>query len=212
MLGGYGVFGTGAYAYKTFSNIPPFFKVRVWFKLYKIDSWDGKFLRIFESSILKHTTSSSDESPNKYTGNQCGKQDDEKSEVIYFEFDGASTPNLTIKIESKSESVTDELAWGFSDFAISVIRCHSTCRICTSEAQNSCESCYDHATIQAGNICLCDETYYEVTSNPCTTSICTVCKPCYAGCKKCTGGGIMECQSCIEGLYNIVKKNLIFYV
>ena len=42
MLGGFNVFGTGAYVERTFTNLPSHTKIRIQATFYKIDSWDGE--------------------------------------------------------------------------------------------------------------------------------------------------------------------------
>lgn len=200
------MFGSEAYATKSFLNLPPFFLVRIWFKLYKIDTWDDEVLRVYENSILRHTSSQYDPKSSRYTSNQCGGNDNEKSETIALEFDLTTTTNLIVKIDSNLNSLPNEESWGFSDFAISVLRCHSTCKTCSGETSTDCNECYPHATKQGDSSCLCDDTYYAVSSNPCVTSICTVCTSCYTGCRKCTGSGEYDCQSCVSGIYNILFK------
>jgi hypothetical protein len=199
MLGGYNIFGSGAYATKTFTNLPPFFKVRVWFRFYKIDTWDSEVLRVHENSDLKHTTSSYDNKASIYTDNQCGGNDNEKSDSIALEFDLNTITSVSIKIDSNLNSLATIESWGFSDFAMSVLRCNPTCLTCTSETSTACQTCYTHATKQPDNSCQCDDNYYAVMSNPCESSPCTVCTSCYTGCRKCTGGGENECQSCVTG-------------
>lgn len=204
MLGGYNNFVSGSSSTKSFTNLPPFFKVRIWFRFYKIDSWDSEVLRVYESSNLKFTSSPFDIESNMYTGSQCGgKFDNEKSETIFFEFDENLFTTLTIKIDSS-------LNGGFSHFAISVLQCHATCKTCSSETAFACLSCYSHATKKIDNSCLCDETYYAVSIYHCITSICTVCTPCYSGCEICTGGKISDCQRCVTGKY-IPYIYILFY-
>ena len=49
MLGGYNVFGSGAYVEKTFdlSGAPPHSVVRVELDFHKIDSWDNEWARLY---------------------------------------------------------------------------------------------------------------------------------------------------------------------
>ena len=42
MLGGFNVFGKGAYAKKNFSDLPKHNKAVISFRFFKIDSWDGE--------------------------------------------------------------------------------------------------------------------------------------------------------------------------
>ena len=100
MLGGYNIFGLDAYATKSFTNLPPFFRVRVWFRFYKIDTWESEVLRVYESSVLKHTSSSYENNESFYTDSQCGGDENEKSDSIVLEFDRDSVTSLSIKIDS----------------------------------------------------------------------------------------------------------------
>ena len=58
MLGGYNVFGNGAYAQKTFdlSQAPPHSLVRVEFDFHKIDTWDSEVAQIYLDGELSMTS------------------------------------------------------------------------------------------------------------------------------------------------------------
>ena len=46
MLGGYGVFGKGATAEKTFTNLKPHNKLKITFTYFAIDTWDKEYMRL----------------------------------------------------------------------------------------------------------------------------------------------------------------------
>lgn len=47
MLGGYNNFGKGAVAERTFTNLPAHSIARIYLNFWKIDSWDGEYVRIY---------------------------------------------------------------------------------------------------------------------------------------------------------------------
>ena len=199
MLGGYNIFGTGAYATKNYNNLPPHFRVRIWFRFYKIDSWDSENLLVSVNNVQKFSSDAFISSDSMYTGSQCGQSWQEESTMLALEFNQDSVLSLDVKLHSGIDGGPTDESWGFSHFAISVLKCDHTCKTCSNENANGCLTCYQYATKQTDNTCLCDDTYYAVTQSSCQISICTVCTSCYTGCRKCTGSGISDCQSCISG-------------
>jgi hypothetical protein len=139
MLGGYSNFGSGSFASKSFDSLPPFFKVRILIRIYKIDRWDSEVLNVYMNSALIFKSSPLDVFMSVYTGDQCGNTANEKSESIFMEFDVNQVTSLTIKIETNLDQENTDESWGFSAFALSVLRCGAGCKICTDIAQ--CQIC-----------------------------------------------------------------------
>lgn len=52
MLGGYGVFGAGASAEITFTDIPTHEVIKIEFRFYAGDSWDNEFFNLYVDDVL----------------------------------------------------------------------------------------------------------------------------------------------------------------
>jgi hypothetical protein len=212
MLGGYNIYGVGAYASKVYNNLPPYFRLRIWFRFYKIDSWDSENLYVSVNNVQKYSSIAFLFSDNMYTGDQCGWGFGDQSTMISLEYDEDSVLSIEVKLSSNLNTAATEESWGFSHFAISVLICNPTCKTCSNENANGCKTCYPHATKQADSTCSCDDTYYAVTASICSTSICTVCTSCFTGCRKCTSSANTDCQSCVTGFLLHIYMFLILFI
>lgn len=180
---------TNAYATKTYTNLPPFHRVRIWFRFIKIDTWEypNEFLKIDVNSNVKATIGPFDYCKHQYTGSQCGNavppENRETTEFVTIELDDNTLTSLNIKIYSNLDQAANYESWAFTQFTMSLFTCHPTCKTCSigNSNSNGCLTCYDHATKQADNTCVCDAFYTTITSNPCTASPCTTCLLCTTG-------------------------------
>ena len=173
-------------ATKTFTDIPPFRQIRIWFRFIKIDTWeyDGtpEYLRVDVNGVLRKSMGLYDHCRHQYTGNQCGSAPDtenrEHTEFVTIDITDNTMTSLTVRIYSNLDQAANDESWAFTQFSISTYPCHPTCKTCSTTDSNVCLSCYTSATKQADNTCTCDVSYTTLTSNPCTSSPCTVCLLC----------------------------------
>jgi hypothetical protein len=123
----------------------------------------------------------------QYTGSQCGSKpapdNREHTEFVTIEFDDNTATSLNIKIYTDLDQVAIDESWAFTQFTMSFVACHPTCKTCSigNSNSNGCLTCYTSATKQGDNTCVCDANYITITSNPCTTSPCTTCLLCTTG-------------------------------
>lgn len=193
------MFGAKAFAWKTFTDLPPYFKIRVFMRLIRIDIWTDKTIQIFLNSELKFSNALS-KINNYYVGSQCGNSEMEEPLAISFEAEMEYSPSITVNITSNLDKDATQASWGFSDFKLSFLKCDVTCKTCTDELPTSCVSCFQHAVKQANGTCACELGYYAVIpSDKCSTSICIVCMPCYQFCSRCISDKATECRACFEG-------------
>ncbi len=178
-----------AFATKTYNNVPPFHRIRIWFRLIKIDMWEhpNEFLKVDVNSILRANIGPFDGCKHQYIGNQCGlraaPENREHTEFVTIEFDDNTLTSLNVKLYSNLNEAANDESWAFTQFSISFLACHPTCKTCSigNSNANGCLTCYNDATKQADNTCVCNANYITITSSPCTISPCTTCLLCTTG-------------------------------
>jgi hypothetical protein len=108
---------------KTFSNLLPFFELRISFRFIKIDSWDSEVLNLLVNG-LQVTSSQFLTYDNFLVGNQCGF-------VFYPEMERVITGRVTsssvnfansviIRIGAQLNSPPDDESWGIADFTLCI--------------------------------------------------------------------------------------------
>ena len=200
-----GKYGYGKYVTKTLSNLVPHYKARIKVRYYKIDNWNGESCKInidgTDQSLPPLVNwQGLDKLHRLYYGDMNSATGYENTFFIDYEFTH-NVPTIAIKFYSTLTSSNSAASWGISHFGLYVFRCHPTCLTCSGGSGNTqCLTCYNLATLQ-NSLCVCNDKYYAQTTSPCTTTICTICQPCYTGCNHCTGGGLTQCTSCYTGYY-----------
>ena len=200
-----GKYGYSKYVTKTLNTLVPHYKVRIKVRFYKIDNWNGESCKLSVDGTDQPIPSlanwqGSDKFHKLYYGDINSAIGYENTLFIDAEFTH-NVPSMTIKFYSTLTSSNSAAFWGISHFGLYVFRCHPTCKTCSGGSSNTkCLTCYDFAALQ-NSLCVCNDTYYAQTTSPCTTTICTICQPCYTGCNHCTGGGATQCTSCYAGYY-----------
>ena len=117
-LGGYGVFGAGAYAEKTLTDLPPHSAMRLLVRIQKIDKWEGEKMQVF---VDGHIASLNE----LWHGgrHRCGltgyQQEDDSFwvDVTVNHF----SPNATIRVES---TATTSRYWALQDVLIRLVLDH----------------------------------------------------------------------------------------
>ena len=108
---------------KTFSNLLPFFELRISFRFIKIDSWDSEVLNLLVNG-LQVTSSQFLTYDNFLVGNQCGF-------VFYPEMERVITGRVTsssvnfassvvVRIGAQLNSPPDDESWGIADFTLCI--------------------------------------------------------------------------------------------
>jgi hypothetical protein len=147
-------------------------------------------MKVDVNSNLKATIGPFDPCKHQYTGSQCGikppPENREHTEFVTIEFDDNTITSLNIKLYTNLDQAANDESWAFTQFTVSFLACNPTCKTCSigNSNSNGCLTCYDHATKQADNTCVCDANYFAITSNPCTASPCTICFSCPTGSNK----------------------------
>ena len=120
MLGGYGVFGSGAYVEKTFdlSGAPEHSAVRVQLDFVQVDWWNGEFAYLLLGGEVVWSQSFSGGGGSQ----QCGGSGDWwKEQLVGVEgVLHTSASSVTVRVETDlNEAATDE-AWGIQSVRVSV--------------------------------------------------------------------------------------------
>lgn len=72
------------------------------------------------------------------------------------------------------------------------LSCHYSCATCAGGTETSCNSCAlnadSHRTI-SGNVCACDDGYFDHGSS-------ANCVICHSSCRTCDGSSNTDCKSC----------------
>ena len=118
-LGGYGVFGAGAYAEKALSNLPPHSAMRLQMRIQRIDKWEGEKILVLVDGHVAY------ESYQQWRGgrHRCGV-DGHQQEDDSFWLDvtiNHFSPNATIRVAS---TATASRYWGLQDVMVRLVLDH----------------------------------------------------------------------------------------
>lgn len=198
ILGGPGKTGENSAISKSFTNFPPYYRMRIMLRILKGDSWDLNDNLNFFLDQNKITATTSEAFQNIFYGNQCGGKWREDEEFLIYDNtnDIRSKFSFTIKLiaETFNEDVNNE-SFGLQDVIILFFVCQPLCKTCSNF--NSCTICINFATLKNGQ-CICNNGYYNLTYS-CSNSICSECKVCSRECSSCYGASSSECSSCQSG-------------
>ena len=120
MLGGYGIFGSGAYVQKTFglSGAPAYSEVRVQLNFVKIDTWDGEsaYLRLNGELVWSQSFVGSGGGSEQCGGTGMKEQLVPVDAVLH----GISASSVTVRVDTDLDSAATGEAWGIQDVRVSV--------------------------------------------------------------------------------------------
>lgn len=187
---------------KSFAISLPHYQFVYHFTFFKIDSWDDEFLIVKVDNVIKTQISYSKPFDTEYDRNFCGNSHNDHVEDVFqivpYSY-VSSSPQITIT--STINEPADNESWGLNNFHMFYFLCYPSCKTCNGETSTNCQSCYDFATVVAGE-CKCNDGYYMIIPRvPCTSYPCSSCGKCDSTCAKCTGPSSTECTGCPSDRY-----------
>ena len=197
----------------SFSNLAPYYTIKVQMKFYKIHIWAvSKLTMLFDSisgcsyQFLERVY------PNGATQSSiCSPLlDDLQDNVDETITNCASTPDirLVIYLSLYSNKITADCFFGFRDLNIEFLFCNSTCKNCTGNGDSECTDCYFRyykTSASVGKCLLCNESCGNCSgpnTNQCIDCIIGyylingVCEECDSACLTCSGPGNSSCIKC----------------
>lgn len=114
MIGGYGVFGSGATAEITFDDIPTHEVLSIKFRLYIGDSWDNEFFNLYVDDVL---VKNENFQYSTGTSNVCGSGWNDQYFDVHLDIGHVSDSAHVYFAATINQGATDE-SWGFSDFVV----------------------------------------------------------------------------------------------
>ena len=202
LVGGFNVFGQGAFISKFITNLLPHYAIRIQALFLFIDNWGSSdAIQVQINSQTSYTYVPANNPQNSFSSSQCGStsyKDNSMRADINFTH---NSTQFSLKLTSNLLKLASVAAWGMRELNISYFSCDITCNTCSNLYSYSCTSCYNLGVLSQG-ICKCSDGYYlYVPTIPCIQMPCIYCSPCFSTCKTCASGTYSDCLTCLTGLY-----------
>lgn len=184
-------------------NKAPHYKLRIKAIFLKVDEWalnSGKIMVDGVAQSIPDLTNIAEKSGNLFFGNMCGGLGSEDIINVDYLMDLKTNEASVISFTSDLVKIASEIAWGVRDVIIGIYKCHVSCMTCDGFTDIDCGECYPQASKVNGR-CTCNDNYFEEVTSACTNYPCTICQPCFPGCKKCTSSAANACISCVSGYF-----------
>ena len=182
---------------KNFTIYLPHYQIGVYVDIYKIDTfWQGQTFHILGGDwgalqLLQLVKFGATDDPIYVRGisNKC--ENDAFADVYVT----TRFSNSIFGLQMHTSGVNGE-NFGLNNFQLTVYQCWPTCQTCSEHTSKDCLTCYNLASKNVNNECICNDGYFMVIpSNPCTAEPCSTCSLCSSKCKTCNGTSTY-CLSC----------------
>ena len=171
IIGGYGCFGAGEVAEKTYTGLPVHNRLNIEWDAYISDSWNGEnlYLTVNNDNNVKYTYYFD---YTTFTVNYCGSTTSDT--IVRLSAGPITVPaaiSLQIKFSTNLDQVSTNEAFGFKNIKITLwLVCHAACVTCFGDLISQCYSCTNGYYLK-DNTCVteCGSNYWN---NP-TGNICS---------------------------------------
>ena len=170
IIGGYGCFGAGAVAEKTYTGLPVHNRLNIEWDAYIIDSWNSENLYLAVNNDVKYTQNFNYGSFSTY---YCGSSSYTDT-ILRLSAGPITVPaatSLQIKFSTNFDQDSTNEAFGFKNIKITLwLVCHAACVTCFGDLISQCYSCTNGYYLK-DNTCVteCGSNYWN---NP-TGNICS---------------------------------------
>ena len=174
LLGGYAYFGSGSYAYRTFTGLTTHSSLTIQFLAFYIDNWEGNITGsstgpLYDSYLLYVDGTLVFDNIYQQVGpsNSCGANSNDYAILrIVYNITHASS-SVTLKFATGLDQGPTFKSFGVSDIQITV--CDPTCNTCFSGGPTACSSCVGSRYL-SGRSCVTfcpDGLYPDSATNTC---------------------------------------------